>query len=107
MRLVPAQVGQPFENAAALVADNRWNETTITWDNKPSSGPAFATWMVTEGAPVEFDVTPYVREALAGDKKLSLRIFAPNFERRKSYVEYGSRKGEYQRRPQLLVTTAP
>jgi hypothetical protein len=107
VRLVPAQVGQPFENAAAVVADHRWNETTLTWASKPSSGPAFATWMVAEGVPVEFDVTRFVREALAGDKKLSLRIFAPNFERRKSFVEYGSRKGEAQRRPQLLVTTLP
>jgi hypothetical protein len=107
VRLIPAQVGQPFENAAAVVANNRWNETTLTWQNKPSSGPPFATWMVADGVPVEFDVTRFVQEALAGDKKLSLRIFAPNFERGKSFVEYGSRKGEAQRRPQLLVTTVP
>jgi hypothetical protein len=107
VRLVPVQVGQPFENAAAHVADNLWGEATITWENKPASGPAFANWTVMEGLPVEIDVTRFVQEALAGDRKLSLRIFAPNFERRKSYVEYGSRKGEARTRPQLLVTTVP
>jgi hypothetical protein len=105
VRLFPAQVGQPFENAAAVVADNGWSETSITWQNKPTSGPAFATWIVMEGRPVELDVTPFIHEALAGDKKLSIRIYAPHFERRKSYVEYGSRKGEAERRPQLILLT--
>jgi ferric-dicitrate binding protein FerR (iron transport regulator) len=107
VRLFPVRVGQPFANAAALVGDNRWGETTITWDNKPASGPAFATWTVTEGLPVDLDVTRFVQEALAGDKKLSLRVFAPEFKRYKNFVEYGSRKGEAETRPQLLITTLP
>ena len=41
------------------------------------------------------------------DKKLSLRLFAPNYERGKSFVQYGSRKGDTESRPQLLVTTLP
>ena len=107
VRLVPVRVGQPFENAVALALDNLWGETTITWDQRPPSGPAFASWTVEQGVPVEFDVTRLVQEAVARDKKLSLRIFAPEFKRYKHYAEYGSRKGEAETRPQLLVTTLP
>jgi hypothetical protein len=107
VRLVPVQVGAPFKNAAALVADNLWGETTITWANKPPSGPAFATWTVAQGVPVELDVTQPVQKALAGDKKLSLRIFAPEYLRGKSFVQYGSRKGNAETRPQLFVTLMP
>jgi hyaluronate lyase len=101
------EVGQPFENAAALVPDNGWGETTITWNDKPSSGPAFAHWTVRQGEPVDLDVTQFVQEALAGNKKLSLRLFAPKYQRGKSFVRYGSRKGDAETRPQLFVTTVP
>jgi hypothetical protein len=107
LRLFPVYVGQPFENAAAIVHDNFWGETTICWDNKPASDSPFATWTVRQDEPVDLDVTPFVREALAGDKNLSLRLFAPNYERRKSFVQYGSRKGEAETRPQLFLTTVP
>src|SRR5439155_19877661 len=86
VRLVPALVGQPIVNAAAVVADNQWGEATVTWDTKPSSGPVVATWTAEEGKAVTFDVTREVRDALAGDKKLSLRIFAPNRKRGSAYV---------------------
>jgi len=49
------------------------------------------------------DYTWLVQQALAGDKKLTLRIFAPNFKRGNSDVEDGSRKGEAEMRPQLLI----
>ena len=104
VRLIPVHVGQQFQNAAALVTDNLWGETSLTWEKKPSSGPAFANWTVVEGKPVDVEVTRLVQEALAGDKKLSIRIFAPNYKRGNTYVEYGSRKGEAETRPQLLLT---
>jgi hypothetical protein len=107
VRLVPVRVGRPFDNAAAVVADNQWVETALTWDSKPSSGPAFARWTVRQGEPVELDVTRLVQDALAGDRKLSLRIFAPEYQRGKSFVQYGSRKGDAGLRPQLLIITEP
>jgi hypothetical protein len=106
VRLVPVLVGQPFENAAAAVADDHWGETAITWDTAPASGPAFATWVVEEGKPVEFDVTRLVGDALAGDRMLSLRIFAPKRKRGRAYVQYGSREGDAEARPQLILTPA-
>jgi ferric-dicitrate binding protein FerR (iron transport regulator) len=107
VRLVPVRVGMKLENAAALVSDNQWGETTLTWDTKPPSGLAFATWIAEEGRLVEFDVTRFVQEALAGDRMLSLRIFAPQMRRGNSIVVYGSRRGDAEARPQLLVTVVP
>jgi hypothetical protein len=107
VRLFPVRVGTPTENAAALVADNQWGETAITWDTRPVAGPTIATWTAEEGKAVEIDVTRLVQDALAGDKMLSLRIFAPKRKRGKGYVQYGAREGEAEARPQLLLTTVP
>jgi hypothetical protein len=107
VRLVPVCVGRPFANAAAVVPDNQWGETTVTWGSKPAAGLAIAQWVVREGEPVEFDVTPFVQEALAADRRLSLCIFAPRRERGRSYAQYGSREGDPEARPQLLITPVP
>ena len=56
---------------------------------------------------VEFDVTALVQTALSADKQLSLRIFAPHLKRGNSYVQYGSRKGGFEARPELRLTMAP
>jgi hypothetical protein len=106
VRLTPVKLGQQLTNAVAFVPDNRWAETTITWNSKPVSGEAFAVWTAELEKAVEFDVTPYVQDALAGDKRLSLRIFAPQVTRGNSYVQYGSRKGGFEARPELSLIMA-
>jgi len=104
---MPVKVGQPMENAAAVVAsDDAWSEQTITWDTKPPSSQTIATWSVAGPLPIEFDVTQQVRGALVGDKRLALRIFAPTRKRGSAYVQYGSREGDPHLRPQLLITPA-
>ncbi len=107
VRLVPVYVGQPIRTAAALVPDNNWSESTITWNNKPAGEVPFAHWTTEEGKTVELDVTSLVRAALAGDRKLSLRLFAPERRRGSAFVQFGSRCGEAGSRPQLVVTMAP
>jgi hypothetical protein len=107
VRIIPLRVGMPITNAVAFVPDNRWTETTLTWNTKPASGEAFATWIAEMDKPVEFDVTSLVQEALARDKLLSLRVFAPVMIRGNSFVQYGSRKGGFEARPELRLVTAP
>jgi hypothetical protein len=107
VRLVPVKLGRSLTNAVAFVPDNRWAETTLTWDTKPASGPAFATWTAELEKAVEFDVTRLVQDALAGDRQLSLRIFAPQVTRGNSHVQYGSRKGGFEARPELRLVMAP
>jgi hypothetical protein len=107
VRLVPIKVGQTMENAAAVVpSGDIWSEQLITWDTKPPSGPVFTTWTVTEPKPIEFDVTQQAREALTADKRLVLRIFAPKRKRGSAYVQYASREGSPDVRPQLIITPA-
>jgi hypothetical protein len=107
VRLTPIKVGQPMENAAAVVpSGDFWSEQLITWDTKPPSGLAFANWTVAEANPIELDVTQQVREALMTDSRLTLRIFAPKRKRGSAYVQYGSREGSPDLRPQLIITPA-
>ncbi len=107
VRLLPVQVGMKLVNSAALVADRPWSETSLTWDTRPPAGPVVASWTPEAGQPVEFDVTAPVQDALAGERRLSLRLFAPQLKRGNSFVQYGSRRGAPDARPQLLITLEP
>jgi len=104
IRLIPIHVGQPMENAAAIVpSDEAWTEQSITWATKPHSHATLATWTVADRTPVEIDVTQHVREALVGERRIGLRIFAPHRKRGSAYVQYGSREGDPATRPQLII----
>jgi hyaluronate lyase len=107
VRLMPVNIGMRLTNAAAVVADQPWGETSLTWDTRPATGPTLATWTPAVGEPVEFDVSSAVHDALAADKRLTLRLFAPQLRRGNSFVQYGSRRGPADARPQLLITFAP
>jgi hypothetical protein len=107
VRLMPVQAGMRLVNAAALVADRPWGETSLTWDSRPAAGPTLATWTPEPGQPVEFDVTGPAQDALAGEKRLVLRLFAPQLKRGNSFVQYGSRRGAPDARPQLLLAIEP
>ena len=82
-RLVDVSHG--VELARVLVRANSsvkaWSEQTITWDTKPPCGQTIARWSVSDAVSIDFDVTKQVRDALAGDKRLALRIFAPQRKR--------------------------
>ena len=82
-------------------------ETTITWDTKPASGQAFATWTAEIDKEVEFDVTRLVEGAWLGDKQLSLRIFAPRMIRGNSFVQYGTDDHTFGTNTRLRWTYSP
>ncbi len=99
------------ESCAAFVSSDTWDETTLTFNNKPSSGKLFAQWMPVTGQPVEFSVTPQVVETLPGDGLLSLRILSTDNYGGAGNVSYASRENpNAANRPQLILTfedTAP
>jgi hypothetical protein len=106
VRLVPVRVGMAVVNAAAVADAEPWGETAVTWDTAPAAaGAPIARWIAEEGRPVTFDVTRVVQDALAGDGHLALRIFAPKYKRGGSHVQYGSREGVAEARPQLILST--
>ena len=61
-----------------FVADDGWDETTVTWNSQPALGPATAGgFEATAHAPgdvVHFDVTAEVIREAAGDGMLSLTL---------------------------------
>ena len=93
------------ESAAAFVATDTWGETTLTHNNRPTSGDLFAQWLPVAGQPVEFSVLPLATDALAGDGELSLKIFSTGNYGGLGNAGYASRENSNASlRPQLILT---
>jgi hypothetical protein len=105
VRLTPTSVGtNGLENAITLTTSNQWDEASLTWSNQPTGGKRFATWIPAANVPVEFDVTPQVQAALAGDGLLSFELFSLSYVGGPGLVSYASRENAtVSRRPQLLL----
>jgi len=97
LRLYPTGIGGT--DAVALVSDNAWGESTITWNNKPDSGEEITTWGAVVGEYTEIDLTAQVQTALLGDKKISVHIYAKTDDVNNNY---GARESATP--PELLVT---
>jgi autotransporter-associated beta strand protein len=104
IRLVPVSVGATdLENGAAIATSNSWTETSVTWNNQPSTGPRFVTWWPQVNQPVEFIVTSEVLGALSRDKKLSVQLLSA---RESAGVDYASKENpDSTKRPQLIIVT--
>ena len=95
--------------SAYFVSDDNWEETAITWNNKPTKGALIEAVPngLTPGEWIEFTVTNQVLNELKGDKKLSLVLYSGT----NTHVAYDSREGAIKNRPQLVValvkTTSP
>ncbi|MCU0794918.1 MAG: autotransporter-associated beta strand repeat-containing protein [Akkermansiaceae bacterium] len=93
------------ESAAAFVQSDTWGETTITHNNRPSSGNLFTQWIPVTGQAIEFSVLPHVMDALAGDGALSLKIFSTGNYGGLGNAGYASRENtNASLRPQLILT---
>lgn len=106
LRLLPFTTNEPIDHALALVSDDAWGESTLTWNNRPVSGPELTRWSVpTAGTPVILPVLPLVEQARAGDGLLSFRVYSTGTPPPgSSYVAYGSKEnGSAGNRPQLIV----
>jgi len=107
IKLVPTYVGSLITmNRADSITDNTWGEATLIWNNRPSAGTLLASWSsMSVGIPVEFDVTTLVNNALAADKKISIRIYSPTNVGSAGDIIYGSKEQTTAtNRPQLIIT---
>jgi hypothetical protein len=88
------------------VASTSWQETTITWNNRPTAGAialGSATIVNNQFRWYELDVTSYVRSELqAGRSTLSLMIAIPVLNT-KTYPTFNSREA-LTNRPEIVVT---
>ncbi|MEH7501525.1 DNRLRE domain-containing protein [Neobacillus drentensis] len=87
--------GEPDTKAthkAELIDSNLWNEKTVTYNTKPNgTGTIIAKWDVPQqGEMVKIDVTDYVKEAIAGNKGFSIRIFTDE-ESGNNNIKYSGR----------------
>jgi hypothetical protein len=87
-------------NSAALVFGD-WDESSITWNNKPAASETLATWGGVAGGMASIDVTSQLQGLLdQGYTTLSLRIFACAGS---GMITYGSSEGDPLNQPLLEV----
>jgi hypothetical protein len=97
---------KPDTRSVKLVADDTWQETAITWDNAPEpTGSVLRTWQPEAGQSAELDITTAVQKELAGDKKVSLFIYATSTGGQHSGADFASREARTtDQRPVLIIT---
>lgn len=100
VRLRMLESAQGATGSAALVAED-WDESSLTWNNKPASGQVLATWSGAAGEMASIDVADQINSLLAqGCTRLSLRIFATPGS---GQITYGSREADVFCQPLLEV----
>ncbi len=88
MRLRMAKVDQP------------WQETTITWNNRPPRGPDVATW-IPDRDDSAIDLTVAVAQAMGG--MLDLCLYADAAEPADAIVGFHTREAAKMLRPLLVL----
>ncbi|MFC4099872.1 polysaccharide lyase family 8 super-sandwich domain-containing protein [Paenibacillus xanthanilyticus] len=94
LRLTPTSVGMTgIAHQAYLAASDSWGESSITWSNKPASGALLGSWTVpAAGTSAMIDITAEVNAAIAGDKKVSIRIAGASNQGANGWANYGSKE---------------
>lgn len=103
LRLTPLAATSGVSNALAVVPDNNWSETGITWNTRPSSGASLASWVPVQNVPIELPVMETVQEALTNGSRISFRVSGADAAPR---VSYASREAHALYAPRLLVITS-
>ena len=100
LRLSALTTTAPGVHGVALVSDNSWTESGITWTNKPASGDVLTTWTPAAGTVSSVNVT----SAMPASGNVSLRIAALT-ETSNGFVSYASRNNTtVANRPVLSLT---
>jgi len=93
----------PAAASAFAVFDDRWQETSITWNNAPALGVLLDSLAEINqaGAAYVFDVTKFVAAEFSSDKMVTLLI--KDMHNTNKAVDFGSREGANP--PALIITT--
>ncbi len=86
------------------MANDAWQESALSWANKPPSTDVLATWLPEEGAAIQISVPGPAEDALWTDGLLSLRLHATHATA-DGLVYYGAREGAAENAPRLSVTS--
>jgi hypothetical protein len=88
----------------SLAASDKWDESTITWANKPARGRRVKALDISGKRKASFDITSSLSQALAdGRKKITLVVSAG----RNIKIDYASKEEDKKElRPALIITPA-
>jgi endo-1,4-beta-xylanase len=100
--LQPVYASLPGTHAVALVTNDVWDEATLTWNNKPVSGPLLATWLPQSNVLAQIPVAAAVQQDFSANGLLSLRIYATN-STSDGRVDYASKEAGTSLAPKLSL----
>ncbi|MGN6642107.1 MAG: CBM96 family carbohydrate-binding protein, partial [Verrucomicrobiota bacterium] len=111
LRLMPVSVGSDSATttvAFELVTNDAWDESGITWNNKPAGSGAIITNLTgfQLGQAVEVDVTAVAKAQAAVDGLLSLRIYSITPGNNRT-VQFGAREQSILANRPFLAYTQP
>lgn len=95
---LPNGTPAPFRTAA--IADDSWNEATLTSNTQPALGSSGMQYSVTRTGWFSLDLIGYVNTQLVGDKVVSLALFDDTATRR--MIRWSSKEGTH---PPILEIT--
>lgn len=76
-----------------LVTTDTWDESTLTWNNKPATSTVLATIAgssLSVGGTATVNLLSAINDTIAGDKTLSIALVAVNAGASERYVNFGS-----------------
>lgn len=89
--------------SAYEVADDSWNETGITWNNKPLPGAWVTDGTQGNGNWYEWDITSYARSEFAIDQIISVVLKFKNESLTPQHIDFISREGTSNQNPWLEI----
>ncbi|MDA0244872.1 MAG: DNRLRE domain-containing protein [Chloroflexi bacterium] len=69
------QISGPIPIYLRAVASDNWQETSVTWNNSPTTGALLGVDEAAYGRWLTYDITSYVNQELAGDKQLTVSLY--------------------------------
>ncbi len=90
-----------------LVANDAWNEETVTWANRPTAGIRVDQWSPSPDFRQVLDLTGEVAQEAAGDGAISLRLAIESQSNSATIFKFASKEyPDPDRRPRLSVVVA-
>jgi len=105
MKVTAVETGGANNVVFMKLGDDSWSESTITWNNKPSPNPVWLAqrWnQAVVGQDMAVDVTAYVSQQVADDKKISF-VVADTYMKTKAVTFASSEAATEADRPRLEV----
>jgi hypothetical protein len=102
LRVTTLAANNPGSHGLALVTNDTWSETALTWDNRPAAGVARVLFTPVAGTAANLPLSSTAQAEAAGDGQLSLRLAALQ-NSTNGFARFGSRECGSNAWPQLVL----